>query len=257
MRDVFQNIFFNSEKDPLTDYVSCKDLSSIPRTIAVWRTHSDRYVELASKLSLCVHFSNLGVRRCSRPLHTAYRRLENYAEYTGIIDRIDRKYKGFGKLIECRVTFEYESKTRPSLNRSGEVGVFFAIPLYLNAEYVGKNIEIVLVNEVAPSILYEAGLEYAIDSEYYYQGCREIDILTAREIPRQYRPFTKHLMIEPIGESWCNNIVRCSYDTAWFTIEEHIHGYYYTPIYPEIDHEDVLEIISPIYRLIVIGEKYW
>jgi len=270
MRDVFQNIFFNSTEDPLTDYVSCKDLRAIPETIAVWRTHSDRYVELASKLSLCVHFTNLGVRRCSRPLHTAYRRLENYAEYTGIIDKISRKYRGFGKLVEFRLTFEYPAE-RPSLSREGEIAIYVALPLHIDVREFAKEIEDILI-EVAKDILEELGMEFYVYADIYlkepiYEGAREINMSTAREIPKSYRPFTEHLVISPIGETWCNNIVRCSYDTAYFVLEEKTHGYFYSPVFmgfiPEVNREKrlnregVLSIVRPIYDRVVERERYW
>jgi len=258
--DKIDDIFFDVE-DPPTDYVACRDLSQIPRTVAVWRTHRNEYVEYASRLALCVHFSNLGLRKCSSLLHGAYRRLENYAEYTGIVDYMDSVLKGFGKLVEFQVSFDYSPQNPKHKEVNGKISFYIAIPIHLEpaeaAAIIGEDLILDIAYRILERILLGGG--FADYTEFKYEGAREIDINIARnEIPVRYRPFTVKARFLPIADSWCNRITRASFDSAYFHYEDN-RGHEYYPEHTSIlaEPEEVLELVKPAYDAIVDALRYW
>jgi len=277
--DSIKNIFLTFNKpDPLTDYVECIDLKSIPKDITIWRTHTDSYVDISSRLSLCAHYQNK-LRECSIPLakkyYVSYRRLEYYAEFTGQIDRPFKDWIGFGKIVEFTVYLKYESIKRASWSRHYEIRMYISAPLGLTEYY--KVFDKKTIVKTAQNVLESLGLPYILiksleivkekdksGAEREKVGVREISsrVISFGEgaynklIPREYIPYTFGFLYPNISEYWCNRIARGSYDSAYFIVYDYISDRiffaedYFKPF-------EVKEILSLLYDKILEKYRYW
>jgi len=292
--NLIEDVFYSySEPDPLTDYVSCVNLDRVPRTIPIWRVHTDRYVYLASLLSLCVHYVGR-LRYCSELLaqreRVSYRRLEEYSEWVGIIDTADSVWKGFGKLWEITVYIKYTSSVKSSWDRHFEIRFYISAPLLWSKSdsVIHHNMEVVkeAVIRLLDFLGYHERFVYEIEmlivegSEEVKVGFEEIDsdkIYSQRgeylgEIPIQYRPFICNPRYLPVCEKWCNGKIRCSYDTAYWILHEYIKNRTYKP--DRLPHwlmleriatgkpmhqtlEETREIVKPFYDAILQAYRYW
>jgi len=262
-----KNIFLSyPSNDPLTDYVKCINLSVIPRTIPIWRIHEDRYVDLASRLSVCVYQKNK-LRECSTPLaniyHVSLRRLEEYAEHVGIIDVEDSIWKGYGKLIEITIYMKYDSDRRASWSRHFEIRMYISVPLNIT-EY-SKTFDKKLLDYMGRRILEWIGFDTELvnlveleDEEKI--GFREVYNTFIREdlgyIPIDYIPTKSSMLYTPVGRVWCNGVFRCSYDSAYFVIHEYVKGHTYRAE-RFFSLAEVREILSPLYERVFEVLKYW
>lgn len=181
----------------LTQYVDCIDLSVLSRIYRFsWRRHTDRRVELASRLAECIACKYHRLRRCTRSITRNYRRLEDYAKAIGIIQRQNGKWVGYGKLIEYTVYFTYHpSKDKKKKNaRRVEVRVYIPIPLHF--------FEYAKLWDIAEEIAY-----YHMESNYPYL----VDF--ADEIKDGVRPCTDYdISEEGIAGHWCNGIIKVRLD---------------------------------------------
>jgi len=264
--NIIDDAFFNEEPDPITDYVSCIDLHRIPRTIPVWRVHEDRYVEYASLLALCVHFSGLSRHACSRLLaskvRVSHRRLEEYARWTGITDIVDAVWKGYGKLVAYTVYMYYPSHVTDRWTRHLEIRMYVSIPLHIEPRQGLTLIGYDVLIETAKMILEELGFarmmlemaDWDIGTDVK-EGIEEIRY--PKDVPDRYAPFAFNVRYTPIAKWWCNFARRASFDAAYFVVEDYRRHYTWMPEKYEWSPEDVRDLLSLIYLRIVNRLRYW
>jgi len=266
--DSIKNIFLSRfQDDPPSDYVSCINLRKIPESITLWKIHKDEYVDWASKLALCTHY-NQKLRECSETLaelvSTSYRRLENYTEYTCLVERKNREWKGYGKILEITLYLKYESEKRPSWSRHYEVRMYISIPLSLM-----KYKEVITPNtviETAKSIFDYLEMPFAFvealkpDKKIGYREIRSRIVSYGeggyKQIPLTYAPYSACPLALDISEKWCNGVERATFDTAYFIVYDYIQGRIYFAeeyFYPD----QVLEILSLLYDAVLEEYSYW
>lgn len=184
----------------IIQYVDCIDLHNTVYR-ATWRRHTNRRVELASMLAECVTCSNKALRRCSRSITRNYRRLEDYAKATGIVERIGTEWVGYGKLVEYTVYFTYkprsDDKKKQRNARRVEVRVYIPVPLHFLSYnllwYVAEAIAVDLMEVYYPELLYFA--------DRFKEGYRLVmsDMISPYE--------------NGINGEWCNGVARVRLDT--------------------------------------------
>jgi len=269
--DSIKNIFLSySSNDPLTDYVSCINLRAIPRTIPIWRVHEDRYVDLSSRLSVCVYQKNK-LRECSTPLaereRVSLRRLEEYAEHVGIIDTEDGIWKGYGKLVEITIYLKYESERKRSWNRHYEIRLYISVPLNIvdYSKVFSKSLILGVVRRIMEYIGYDIEFVNSLELDIEKVGkvgfrTREMETSFIEEflgsIELSYIPTKTNLRYTPIGRVWCNGVIRCSYDSAYFIIHEYERGYTYRAE-SFFSLPEVREFLNPLYERVFEVLKYW
>jgi len=215
-------------EESLTQYVECMDLHSCIYR-ATWKRHSDTRVELASRLAECIACSNASLRRCSRRITRNYRRLEDYAKCTGIVERYGRKWIGYGKLVEYTIYFTYKprSNERKKLRNSRRIEVRVYIPVPLNF--------------ISYHILWDIALSVATDlMEVYYP-----DMLYFVDTHKEgYRLVTSY-MLSPyekgMNGEWCNGVVRVDLSTNIWAESIAFKLYPYPRMYGnKLEYESVL-----------------
>lgn len=173
--------------DFLVDYVKCIDLRKVLRP--VWRVHRNEYVFYASLLALYyAKWDRLRwfSQQIARRYRVSYRRLEYYAEYTGMVDTYYGK--GYGKAIE--VTF-YAAKETPRRKRYTIEGRLFApAPLFVDPVALGHNNTFMNIVERLISIALEMlGFPPLEEHDVYeVDGVRDV--------------------IEQFKDNWCNLVQR-------------------------------------------------
>lgn len=222
---IIDDLFYSFEgtDDPLTDYVKCVDLSPIRRI--AFAEHTDRRVEQASKLSICAHLTN-NLSYCVRRLvGYRYRRLEEYAKYTGFAVIRDTTWFGHGKLIEVTLYYKYESRV-PRWSRHLEIRLYFVVPVHFK-DYVElfENFLDVFDN-VARSLAESEEFWYASDMELDEERMDEMKY-GVREV--KVTDVSRTLMQDVIAmhapcclkTSWCNDVIRAVYGYSYAVIHDY------------------------------------
>jgi len=262
-----KNIFLSyPSSDPLTDYVKCINLRAIPRTIPIWRVHEDRYVDLSSRLSVCVYNVNK-LRECSMILaekeRVSYRRLEEYAEHVGIIDTENGIWKGYGKLVEITIYLKYESERKRSWNRHYEIRLYISIPLNIvdYSKVFNKSLILSVIRRIMEWIGYDIAFVNSLELDRESKiGFREMKSSFIEEflgnIELSYIPTKTSILYVPIGRTWCNGVIRCSYDSAYFIIHEYERGYTYRAE-SFFSLAETRKLLNPLYERVFEVLRYW
>ena len=250
MSRIIEDIFlsFSDPPSPI-DYVECFKPEG-------WVEHTDERIDLASKLSLCVHYTGR-LRYCSSSLYTAYRRLEDYAKSIHVVETEDAVWRGHGKLLEITLYLKYLSE-RKSWERHYELRIYIAVPLTLfNYSRIFDEDLLVSVSDKLMSALgisaafvwIWAGYELEEEGAKLKIGFREVREL--EEVPEDYIPFVGR-------RRWCNDVYRATYDTAYFILVDY-RGYVYDPTHPDIamDPDEVRDFLKPLYDRVLEVYRYW
>ena len=251
MRELVEDIFlsFSDPPSPI-DYVECF-------TPEGWVEHTDERIDLASRLSLCVHYTGR-LRYCSSRLYAAYRRLEDYAKSIHVIETEDAVWRGHGKLLEITLYLKYLVPGRPSWERHYELRMYISVPLTLyNYSRVFDEDLLVSVSDklmsaigISAALVWVwAGYELEEEGAKLKVGFREIKEL--EEAPEEYIPFVGR-------RRWCDRTFRATYDTAYFVLVDE-RGYVYDPMHPDIDmdRDEVRRFLEDLYSRVVEVYRYW
>lgn len=185
------------EGETLLDYASCINLYKKRGLYKfTWLKHAESRVERASMVAEILECETHALRRASIQVDPHnYRRLEDYAKAIGVVEynSLEKRYVGYGKLMQVTVYLGYESKKYPSLSRRFEVTMHIPIPLHV-VEYETLDDK---MEELARYALEEIGFA----SELAYSSMLDkigYEFIYSREYVE--------------GLTWCNRVVKARLD---------------------------------------------
>jgi len=173
------------------EYIECIELYGC-KYRSTWKRHTVNRAEMASRLAEC-YACTRRLRRCSKSLYSAYRRLEDYAKCVGLVDTRNRK--GYGRLCEYTFYYKYDSK-KPSWSRHVEVRVVVPVPLHIDCNSIEGIAENYAYNTI--EALY---MDVPFELEWKKGG---------RDVPGEYDGI------------WCNTAARVALDED---VEIEVHDY--------------------------------